>query len=63
MKKRKTRRIRDGNVNTLDSADFNPNHAYNSKQNGGQNIGANCSDPNFSIYNTRELTLFPYRPK
>jgi hypothetical protein len=63
MKKRKTRRIRDGNVNTLVSVDFNPNHAYNSKQNGGQNIGANCSDPNFSIYNTRELTLFPYRPK
>jgi hypothetical protein len=62
MKKRKTRRIKGGNVDTLGSADFNPNLAYDSKQAGGQNIGANCSDPNFSIYNTRELTLFPYKP-
>ena len=62
MKKRKTRRIRGGNVDTLGSADFNPNLAYDSKQDGGQNIGANCPDPNFSIYNTRELTLFPYKP-
>jgi hypothetical protein len=28
----------------------------------GTGVGANCYDPNFSIYNTRELTLFPYRP-
>ena len=62
MKKRKTRRMKGGNVDTLGSADFNPNLAYDSKQAGGQNIGANCSDPNFSIYNTRELTLFPYKP-
>ena len=62
LKKRKTRWIRGGNVDTLGSADFNPNLAYDSKQDGGQNIGANCTDPNFSIYNTRELTLFPYRP-
>ena len=27
----------------------------------GTGVGANCYDPNFSIYNTRELTLFPYR--
>jgi len=36
------------------------------KQKGGQcygnGVGANNYDPNFSIYNTRELTLFPYRP-
>jgi hypothetical protein len=62
IKKRKTRRMKGGNVDTLGSADFNPNLAYDSKQDGGQNIGANCNDPNFSIYNTRELTLFPYRP-
>ena len=33
------------------------------KQRGG-GYGTNCAqpDPNFSIYNTRELTLFPYRP-
>jgi hypothetical protein len=27
----------------------------------GNGVGANNYDPNFSIYNTRELTLFPYR--
>ena len=31
-------------------------------QMGGQNLGAGCPDPNFSIYNTNELSLFPYRP-
>jgi len=29
----------------------------------GTGYGANCYDPNFSIYNTRELQLFPYSPK
>ena len=28
---------------------------------GGNNIGANCNDPNFSIYNTNMLKLFPYK--
>ena len=28
----------------------------------GNGVGANNYDPNFSIYNTRELTLFPYKP-
>ena len=28
----------------------------------GTGVGANCYDPNFSIYNTRELELFPYNP-
>jgi hypothetical protein len=28
----------------------------------GNGVGANNYDPNFSIYNTRELTLFPYSP-
>jgi hypothetical protein len=28
----------------------------------GTGVGSNCYDPNFSIYNTRELELFPYRP-
>ena len=27
----------------------------------GNGVGANSYDPNFSIYNTRELTLFPYK--
>lgn len=29
----------------------------------GNGVGANAFDPNFSIYNTRELQLFPYIPK
>jgi len=29
----------------------------------GNGVGANSFDPNYSIYNTRELTLFPYRPE
>lgn len=28
----------------------------------GHGVGANSYDPNFSIYNTRELQLFPYKP-
>ena len=28
----------------------------------GTGVGANNFDPNFSIYNTRELQLFPYKP-
>ena len=28
----------------------------------GNGVGANAFDPNNSIYNTRELTLFPYKP-
>jgi hypothetical protein len=27
----------------------------------GNGVGANNNDPNFSIYNTRELELFPYK--
>jgi len=42
--------------------------AKNKKMKGGQQVygrgyGANCYDPNFSIYNTNELQLFPYKPK
>lgn len=29
----------------------------------GNGVGANSYDPNFSIYNTRQLELFPYKPK
>jgi len=50
-----------GNVDRQGSSDFNPNLAFDKKQMGGQNVGGNCSDPNFSIYNTPMLKLFPYR--
>ena len=29
----------------------------------GRGYGANCYDPNYSIYNTNMLKLFPYTPK
>lgn len=32
---------------------------YTRKMRGG-NFGGNCPDPNFSIYNTNMLKLFPY---
>jgi hypothetical protein len=33
---------------------------YKKKQMKGGNFGGNCPDPNFSIYNTNLLKLFPY---
>lgn len=78
LKYRKTRRMRSkmsgGNVDSLGDADFNPNIAFDkkamggakvmgrTKQQGGRPVGFNCYDPNFSIYNTRSLQLFPYKP-
>ena len=29
----------------------------------GNGYGANCNDPNYNIYNTNLLKLFPYSPK
>lgn len=28
----------------------------------GNGVGANSADPNFSVYNTNLLKLFPYKP-
>jgi hypothetical protein len=28
----------------------------------GNGVGANAYDPNYSIYNTTQLQMFPYRP-
>ena len=60
IKTRKNKR--GGNVDNQRDSDFNPNLSYDSKQNGGQNVGSNCKDPNFSIYNTNMLKLSPYKP-
>ena len=60
IKTRKNKR--GGNVDNRRDSDFNPNLSYDSKQNGGQNVGSNCKDPNFSIYNTNLLKLSPYKP-
>ena len=35
----------------------------NRKYVGGANVGCNNTDPNYSIYNTNMLQLFPYVPK
>jgi len=62
-RKTKRRKYRGGNVDKLGSPDFNPNVAFDKKMIGGTNVGATCNDPNYSIYNTRMLSLFPYTPK
>jgi hypothetical protein len=70
---RKTRKVRrrkmsGGDVDSLGDVDFNQNLAFDKKaiggfrQQGGQPVGSNCYDPNYSIYNTRALQLFPYKP-
>ena len=62
-RKSKTRKnMRGGNVDNLKDSDFNPNLSYDSKKIGGRNVGYNCEDPNFSIYNTNLLKLSPYKP-
>jgi hypothetical protein len=53
---------RGGDIDKLNDPDFNSNLAFDKKQTGGANLGAGCPDPNFSIYNTNELKLFPYKP-
>jgi hypothetical protein len=53
-KSRKTRKIRKNKRNK--SRNQRGGQCY------GRGIGANNYDPNFSIYNTNELQLFPYKP-
>lgn len=66
-KRRMTKRKRGGNVDILGDSDFNPNLIDKEEKMrggtrfGGNNIGANCNDPNYSIYNTNLLKLFPYK--
>ena len=61
MKKRKGRKTR-----KLGRKNGRKTSRKSRKQRGGvcygNGVGANNYDPNFSIYNTRELELFPYRP-
>jgi hypothetical protein len=63
MKKRKTTKKR----KTMKKRRVVKKRKHTKKQKGGMcygnGVGANSYDPNFSIYNTRELELFPYRPK
>ena len=61
MKKRKGRKTR-----KLGRKNGRKTSRKSRKQRGGvcygNGVGANNYDPSFSIYNTRELELFPYRP-
>jgi hypothetical protein len=61
-KMRKTRKMRNFKKRkiTLKESKKRKNRKFR-KTRGGNNIGANCNDPNFSIYNTNLLKLFPYK--
>jgi len=55
-------KIEGGNIDDPKSVDFNGND-YDKKQVGGDNTyKTSCPDPNFSVYNTSLLRLFPYKP-
>ena len=57
MKKRKGRKTRKtGKTNGRKTRRQRGGTCY------GNGVGANNYDPSWSIYNTRELTLFPYKP-
>ena len=66
MKKRKTIKKRKTMKKCKTLRKRNYSRKNNRKQRGGtcygNGVGANSYDPNFSIYNTRELQLFPYKP-
>ena len=65
-KKKYRKRTRKNKKNSKTRKTRKNKKSKSKKQRGGQcygrGIGANNYDPNFSIYNTRELQLFPYKP-
>jgi hypothetical protein len=63
MSIRKTRKMRRGIKKRKITLNMSRKRKFRKikKIKGGNNIGANCSDPNFSIYNTNLLKLFPYK--
>jgi hypothetical protein len=63
-KQRKTNKNRKTTKRRKPSKGKKTNKGRKTRKQRGGGYGTNCaqSDPNFSIYNTRELTLFPYRP-
>jgi hypothetical protein len=65
-KKKRTIKKRKGKKSRKNVRKTRKNRRKSRKQRGGMcygnGVGANSYDPNFSIYNTRELTLFPYKP-
>jgi hypothetical protein len=55
-RRNKTRKSKKNNKRTRRRRNLRGGRCY------GTGVGANNYDPNFSIYNTRELQLFPYKP-
>lgn len=55
-RKRKTRKSRKGKSRKMSSRKQRGGALY------GTGVGANNFDPNYSVYNTQELNLFPYKP-
>jgi hypothetical protein len=64
-KKRYRKTMRKNKKHSKKSKNRKHKRKYTYKQKGGvcfgNGIGSNNYDPNFSIYNTRELQLFPYK--
>jgi hypothetical protein len=56
----RTRKYKKMNVRTRKYR-RNKKNSKSRKISGGRNIGANSCDPNYSIYNTNFLKLFPYK--
>jgi hypothetical protein len=59
--KTKTRKFRQKKKITKKNRKISLNKRHNSKKNkkGGY---PSCNDPNYSIFNTNMLSLFPYKP-
>ena len=55
---RRTRNTR-SNKRRITRKTYKRKHSKKNHMKGG-NFGGNCPDPNFSIYNTNLLKLFPY---
>ena len=61
MAVRRTRNNKRSLYKTRKNKRHGKKHHSKKHHRGGQNIGANSCDPNFSIYNTNFLKLFPYK--
>jgi hypothetical protein len=58
MRKSRSRNTR-SNKRRIARKTYKRKHSKKNHMKGG-NFGGNCPDPNFSIYNTNLLKLFPY---
>jgi hypothetical protein len=56
-RKQKTNKLKKKQINSKKTNRLKGGMVY------GNGYGANCSNPNYSIYNTNLLKLFPYNPK